>query len=586
MRNRFNTLLLLVLSAFLLFACGKVVPENGHSGQDNPTTPDGKPLPGEYYLPLIETTDIHGYIVSSDKSGIHYRLAYVADKVRDIRGRNADYAKDKLLLLDGGDLYQGCSVSNLLSGSPIYISMDMMEYDAVALGNHEFDWHAETMVDPDATLLDYEWNGQQCVNEVPLVCSNLYKDGEKVSWTRDYVIVDKTATGPDGRSVPVKVGIVGFAVNYASSIMTSKFTGEGYSIKEDYSIANGIAASLESSGQCDITVLLIHGVADNAAKMLGKDSAIDLVLGGHSHQTLSGWTSWGLPYLQGGRYCEHYAYAELAFTVDDGSNISFKGVNNLKVLEVDANRDIHTAATQNADDLEADILAVSDNAISAISRQLNEVVGYIDVDATGRYISGSGNRATVISNWMCDILRRIGEADVSFVNSGGVRTSFPLEGKSRRNITVSNVYELFPFDNATYVYSITYADLLKLFEYAMTSSGQSLFSFMTGIDCYFSDYGVTSLRKDGTVIYQNNKWTGDWASRTLLLSVSEYLATTQRVDSYTGAVNPLLEWNNTPRLLYNNLIDNENAVLILQAEAASSGGLLYIDPSPHFIQSY
>ena len=586
MKNRFNTFLLFAISALLLFACGKTVPENGQPVPEDPPVQEKKPLPGEYYLPLIETTDIHGYIISSDKSGIHYRLAYVADKVRDIRGRNSGYGKDKLLLLDGGDLYQGCSVSNLLSGSPIYISMDKMEYDAVALGNHEFDWHAENMVDPDGTLPDYEWDGQPCVNEVPLVCSNLYKDGAKVPWTRDYVIVDKTATGPDGRSVPVRIGIVGFAVNYAGSIMTSKFTGQGYSIKEDFSIANGIAASLESSGQCDATVLLIHGVADNAAKMLGQDSVIDMVLGGHSHQTISGWTSWGLPYLQGGRYCEHYGYAELEFTVGDSSTVSFKGVNNLKVLDVDASRDIHTTAAQNAADLQEDILAVSDNAIAAVSRQLNEVVGYIDVDATGRYISGSGNRATVISNWMCDILRRIGEADVSFVNSGGVRTSFPLDGKSRRNITVSNVYELFPFDNATYVYSITYADLLDLLEYAMTGSGQSLFSYMTGIDCYFSGYEVTSLRKDGTVIYQNNRWTGDWASRTLILSVSEYLATTQRVDSYTGSGNPLLEWNNSSRLLYNNLIDNENAVLVLQAEAAASGGHLYIDSAPHFIQSY
>jgi hypothetical protein len=67
------------------------------------------------------------------------------------------------------------------------------------------------------------------------------------------------------------------------------------------------------------------------------------------------------------------------------------------------------------------------------------------------------------------------------------------------------------------------------------------------------------------------------------LAVSEYLATNQRVDSYTGLTNPLLEWNETPRLLFNELVDNENAILVLREEAAASGGLLSIDTATHYI---
>ena len=120
---------------------------------------------------------------------------------------------------------------------------------------------------------------------------------------------------------------------------------------------------------------------------------------------------------------------------------------------------------------------------------------------------------------------------------------------------------------------------------------------MTGIDCRFTqseehttssgstyrNYYVHSLSKDGTVIYQDSTWTGDWASRTLTIAVSEYIANTARNDSYTGLVNPLLEWNNTPRLIVNDLVDNENAIRVLRAEAAASGGLLSIDTAPHFI---
>ena len=561
-------LLLLAFAAALLSGCDKA--------KDTPS--------GYFYLPVIETTDIHGHIIEKENGVVHYRMAFIADKVRDIRGRGAAYRKDRLLLLDGGDIYQGASISNLLGGQPVTAALDMMEYDAVALGNHEFDWGIEHTVDADATMPDYEWGGARQVNEVPVVCANLYQDGSRATFTKDYVIVEKTAVNAQGESVQVRIGVIGFAEDYAGSIMTSAFTGRGFSIREDYAIADALAKELEASGQCDATVLLVHGAADRSAERLGGDSAIDLVLGGHSHETLSGWNGSGTPYLQGGRYCEHYSNADFKFSVDrkTGRPVLAGVISPINFAVRDA-LDQHVSEGQNAEDLDEDVLALSDEAIAACDRQGGDVIGYIGFGATTYYIKGSGDRATPMSNWMCDILRRIGDADVAFVNGGGVRTSFPLGNQSRRDITVADIYEMFPFNNLTYVYEISYAELLRLFTYSLTNGGRSLFTFMSGIDCGYRDYSVVSLTKDGTVIYQDGRWTDGWATRTLRLSVSEYLATTSRVDNYTGMENPLLQWNGTPRLLSNNLVDNENAVLVLRKEAAASGGRLYIDASPHYI---
>ena len=527
--------------------------------------PVEQPVAGVYVLPVYQTTDIHGYIVHSGSDGEHYRLAYIANKVEP--------DKDRRLLLDGGDIYQGASISNLQDGWPLYVAMDLMDYDAVAVGNHEFDWGLETLVDADATLPDYDRGGTHFINDVPVLCANLYRYGERVSCTKDYVILEKNAVGPQGKTTPVKIGVIGYAVNYAGSIMASKFTGAGYTIKENYTEANRIASELESAGQCDATILLIHGAADDAADHLGRGTAIDLVLGGHSHQTLSGRTDWGLPYLQGGRYAEHYAFADMQFRLDEDGSLSFEEVTDQKTYKV----------SDSSSQLDPTILDVSIEAVEAVSRQLNDVIGYIDVDATNYYLAGSGKRASAIANWMCDIIRRIGEADVAFVNSGGVRTSIPLNGQSRRNITVANVYEIFPFDNTTYIYDLSYAELLSVFEYSMTSGGSSLFWGMTGLDCRYSEYSVDSLEKDGVVIYNQGKWTGDWASRRVRLAVSEYLATTERTDYYTGIPNPLLDWNGTSRLLDNTLVDNVSAVRVLREEAAASGGLLKVDTAPHFI---
>lgn len=579
-----------ILLAAAIVAAANCVSCHRSSG-DGPAVPDKPeepvevlPQPGDYVLPIIQTTDVHGYIVNMDADEVHYRLAYVADKVKDIRGRGDSYDKGRLLLLDGGDLYQGASVSNLQSGKPVYVAMDLMEYDAVALGNHEFDWGFDNMTDQDATLPDYERNGASCVNEVPVVCANLYCNGARVPRTKDYVIVEKEAVNASGQPVKVKVGVIGYAIDYASSIMTSQFTGKGYSITVDYQAVNRLAASLESSGQCDATILLIHGAADYAAYGLGKGSPIDLVLGGHSHATMSGSTDWGMPYLQGGRFCEHYASADMTFSVDGQGKVSFKSVGNQKTPEVNAQRDLHVKPDQNKDDLDADILALSEETVSQTSVLLNEVIGYITENANSARLSGSGGRSTTMSNWMCDILRRIGgDADVSFVNSGGVRTSIQLEGQSKRDITVGNVLEIFPFNNTTYVYEITCAELLEVFEYSMCSAGKSLFSHMTGIECYFTDEDVIyALVKDGKTIYREGKWRDDWASRAIRLAVSEYLATTQREDDYTGLSNPLIGWNGSSRLKENTQVDNENAIRVLREEAAASGGLLNIDVGHHF----
>lgn len=566
-----------------------------YSCQKDDITPILPPA-GDYLLPLIATTDIHGHIVNTSSDTVHYRLAYIADKVKDIRGHGGAYNKKRLLLLDGGDLYQGATLSNIQQGRPIYISMDMMEYDAVALGNHDFDWGLENMVDPDATLLDYEYHGRSCRNQVPVVCANLYQHGSRVSCTKDYIIVEKTASNPRGGSVTVKIGIIGFADDYSLSIISSQFSDKGYSIQANYTIANSLASELESSGQCDATILLTHGAADKAAQHLGDTTAFDLVLGGHTHLTISGQTDWGLPYLQAGKKSEVYAYAELQFHVDNHGNISFTSVNDQQTFAVDATRDLHTFPGQNAQDLDQDILTLSDEAISNSSEQLGKVIGHINVNASNYFIDGSGQRATVMGNWMCDITRRIGQADVAFLNRTSIRTNFSLNGHPTRDITISNVYEMFPFGNETYVFRITYTELLQLFEYSMTGGGKILLTHMTGIDCHFTgtertsssgntyyEYSVHSLSKDGTTIYQEGEWTSDWSSRTLTVATCSYVATTDREDRNTHLHNPFVEWCKTSRLTSNNLIDNENAIRVLTSEAEASGGLLSIDTIPHFI---
>ena len=103
----------------------------------------------DYILPVFQTTDVHGYIAEKSGDNYQYLLSYISDKVKDVRGYGSDYNKDKALLLDSGDNYQGSTMSNLLNGQPITAAFSIMDYDAVTIGNHEFDWGIENTIDAD-----------------------------------------------------------------------------------------------------------------------------------------------------------------------------------------------------------------------------------------------------------------------------------------------------------------------------------------------------------------------------------------------------------------------------------------------------
>ena len=247
-----------------------------------------------YLLPVFETSDVHGYLAEKNGDQYQYLLSYISDKVKDVRGYGEAYDRDSALLLDGGDIFQGSSLSNLLGGKSISSAYAMMDYDAVTIGNHEFDWGITTVIDSDGTMMDSTLEGFETENLVPFVASNLYLHDSRPEWLNDYVILNKTAVNPAGETINVKIAVIGFAEDYSGSIKAPNFSELGYEIREDYDALNELAASLESSGACYATILLSHAEAQPVANSLGANTVIDLVLGGHTHYNKVGKTSSGV----------------------------------------------------------------------------------------------------------------------------------------------------------------------------------------------------------------------------------------------------------------------------------------------------
>ena len=100
--------------------------------------------------------------------------------------------------------------------------------------------------------------------------------------------------------------------------------------------------------------------------------------------------------------------------------------------------------------------------------------------------------------------------------------------KGERDISVSDVYTMFPFDNKIYLFELTYEDLLTALEYGLSTAGNRLVSEISCITCYYTGEQVNAIvNRDGTVVYRDGVWKDDWCTKTLTVSVNEYIVTSR-----------------------------------------------------------
>ena len=553
---------------------------------------------GEYRLQVFATSDIHGSIIYKLVQPYQYGMAYVSDKVRDARMTDDGPDDSRTVLLDAGDIFQGNAVSNVVKGESVSAVYDAMGYDAVAVGNHEFDWGIDTVIDADQTMRDYTLDGRKHKNEIPVVCCNIYQNGKKADFARDYVILEKTAADEAGEELDVRIAVIGFAEEYSDSVADKHFEDLGYSIKTDYDEVNRIASDLEERDECDATILLAHGNSKTIANALGSSSDVDLVIGGHIHDDIEGETAWGLRYLSPKGQGASYLHAEIVFENDGkgGARIKDSGVEEAEVVSVMDIRDRQCDTEENAEYLDRDVIDVSNKCIDKVNEYLNEEIGYVTVSVNRNAIKGSDKRTSLVSNFITGAMLEAADADVAIVNISGMRGGFDLKpGQDRYTVRLADIYNMLPFDDIIYIYDLTYGELMDVFRFSMSTKGWALMTCMSGVDCYFvtdpTDDGssgekyrrkmVDALVKDGEVIYKDGEWKEGWADKRVRLVTIEYVGVTSR--NKDGVDNPLLAYNGTDKLVESHRVLRDALLEVYRKEAKENDGLLPVDTATHFI---
>ncbi len=226
--------------------------------------------PKLHTLTILHTNDTHSQVEALEEGkrdefcgGYTRRMGLIAQE------RKAD---PNLLVFDAGDFCQGTPYFNFYHGRIEIDAMNRMGYDAVMLGNHEFDNGVDTL----AAILQ----GAQ----FPVVCTNYDVKGSVLEGlVLPYTVI---------RRQNVRIGVFGIGIDPAGLIAERNFAPLQY--LDPIATAQDVANTLKNKEKCDVIVCLSHQGTHPSAegKLSDVELAqatrnIDIIIGAHTHKTLT-----------------------------------------------------------------------------------------------------------------------------------------------------------------------------------------------------------------------------------------------------------------------------------------------------------
>ena len=557
------TLILTLLCVLMILGVAgtwKLVPNNNDAPVSSSSETSETAMPrSAAKIRLFETSDIHGYLIdttSGEEETFQFRMAYLAN---DIEKARTDSEYDDVILLDGGDCYQGETLSNMTQGNIIRAAMDIVGYDAVCFGNHEFDWDIDSCcADSDATLPPYTLGDLTVDPDIPVLASNLYyrDTHERVEFTKDYTILEKAG---------YRIAVIGYLPDYSDSVPARLFAP--YEIDPSIDRFVSRVREINELESPDATIVLCHAESQLIASELNVED-VQLVLGGHTHQFPCGVEENDVAYMQPECYCQGYAYVDLIFDEDGNLTLSEP----LYYDFLDNKVDLYYLDDNDTENFNKTILNISLDAWNSAGETLSEEIGYIDVPIEENYKTGDNNGSTS-GNWYTGLmLRATAEYNTvaAFFNTTGIRADISIEdGESVRYVTVGDIYKVAPFGNPWLVYELTGAELkqelingLEMMRYGDQMSGLSFTYERQGTEDE-PVYIIHSITlDDGTEVDINDN--------TTLYRVCTAAYNASLDDGVFYGKTPVYPETEAPT-------DNVTMLELLRQEAAENDGHLFVD---------
>jgi len=395
-------------------------------------------------ITILHSNDLHAhdepFLIRKVSYGGYAREATI---VRQIRA-----AEKNVLLLNAGDVFQGTLYFNEYEGLADLAFMNEIGYDAMAVGNHEFD-RGPSLLGAFAGMAKF-----------PVLSANLNVDAEPALRGK---ILPSTVLTVGGE----KVGVVGCTTPTVTNISSP---GPTVTLKDLQTSVQAEVDGLKKRGVNKIIVLSHIGYAEDQA-LAHSLHDVALIVGGHSHTPL------GTPDLPGWRKSEG-PYPTFVKDAQGKDMLIVQAYEWGKVfgrITLDFDSEGHIANVIQAapivldekvpEDLQTkELMAAFEKPISGLK---NQAVGEATI-AIPKETNGTGESlmGDIIADAMLDATSKAG-AVAAFVNSGGVRG-----GLEAGKITYGEAIAIQPFGNTLQLLDLSGAELKAAIEEGVGTGGE------------------------------------------------------------------------------------------------------------------
>lgn len=431
-------------------ATGNATPSNQPTDNTESSTAS-VPKTAEKDLVLVHTNDVHGRIV--EEKGRDKTTSVVGDAKLATVIENERAKKDQTtVVVDAGDAFQGLPISNSTKGEARAEILNKMNYDAMAVGNHEFDFGLD------------EAKKYKQILKFPLLSSNTYVNGARLFEASTIIDKDKSVKGDE----VVVIGVT--TPETATKTHPKNVQGVTFKdpIPEVLNVVKEIQAKAKATGDDYKTyVILAHLGVDTTtpnewrgstlADELSKSPLLKgkrvVVIDGHSHTVESKTYGDNVTYNQTGSYLNNIGKVTLKPN-------SLLGTPSLIKASETTNVAPNAEVKKLVDQIKAKYDA--ENAVVVVKNSPVELSGTRENVRV---------RETNLGNVVADSLYEYGQTgfqnktDIAVTNGGGLRETIAKD----KPITKGSVIAVLPFGNTISQIKVTGQNVLDMFEKSLGS---------------------------------------------------------------------------------------------------------------------
>lgn len=342
-------------------------------------------------------------------------------------------------VVSSGDFIQGGSLGAATRGKYITDIMNIVGYDAVTLGNHEFDYKTARLFELAENL------------NAPVVCSNFKKTDSGETVFKPYTIVSYGDTD---------IAYIGITTpDTITSSSPAQFRNDNGAYIYDFSgetlyetVQNSINAAKEEGA--DYIIALSHLGTENvyekwSAQTLVKNTAgLNVVLDGHSHSVVSGMK---------------VKDKEENDVIISSTGTKFENIGKLTLKDGELKTELISMEEyeKTDDETSAYIEKINEEYQEAGARKIGESkVKLLAADDDGNRIIRLAE--TNLGDFCADAYRLVTGADIGLINGGGIRADI-----NAGDVTFNDLLSVFPYNNETYVASLTGGQIADLLEFGL-----------------------------------------------------------------------------------------------------------------------